>query len=53
LPARSIRRNPRHGISWVSAVGRLGAIAGPTLGGLLIILRLPLQQNFMIFPFQG
>ncbi|HWL88157.1 MAG TPA: MFS transporter, partial [Polyangiaceae bacterium] len=41
------------GISWVSAVGRLGAIAGPTLGGLLVSLSLPLQQNFMIFAIPG
>jgi AAHS family benzoate transporter-like MFS transporter len=41
------------GVSWCSAMGRFGAIAGPILGGALIGLKLPLGQNFMIFAIPG
>lgn len=37
------------GLGWASGVGRIGAIVGPTLGGMLLAKELPLQQNFMIF----
>lgn len=37
------------GLGWASAVGRIGAIVGPTLGGVLLGQSLPLQQNFLIF----
>ncbi|WP_138472784.1 aromatic acid/H+ symport family MFS transporter [Poseidonocella sp. HB161398] len=37
------------GLGWASGVGRIGAIAGPTIGGLLLAQRYPLQQNFLIF----
>jgi AAHS family benzoate transporter-like MFS transporter len=37
------------GLGWASAVGRVGAIVGPTLGGALLALEFPLQQNFLIF----
>ncbi|WP_429925379.1 MFS transporter (plasmid) [Agrobacterium vitis] len=37
------------GLGWASGVGRIGAIVGPTLGGTLLALQLPLQQNFLIF----
>ena len=37
------------GLGWASGVGRIGAIVGPTLGGLLLAKELPLQQNFLIF----
>lgn len=37
------------GLGWASAVGRIGAIVGPTLGGVLLGQNLPLQQNFLIF----
>lgn len=30
-------------------VGRIGAIVGPTFGGVLLAQELPLQQNFLIF----
>jgi AAHS family benzoate transporter-like MFS transporter len=30
-------------------VGRIGAIVGPTFGGVLLARELPLQQNFLIF----
>lgn len=41
------------GVSWCSAMGRFGAIAGPILGGALIGLKLPLGQNFIIFAIPG
>ena len=37
------------GLGWASGVGRIGAIVGPTLGGVLLAQELPLQQNFAIF----
>ncbi|MBW9064712.1 aromatic acid/H+ symport family MFS transporter [Rhizobium herbae] len=37
------------GLGWASGVGRVGAIVGPTLGGVLLAQELPLQQNFLIF----
>lgn len=41
------------GVSWCSAVGRLGAIAGPVLGGSLLAMNLPPEQNFFIFAAPG
>ncbi len=37
------------GLGWASGVGRIGAIVGPTLGGVLLAQEFPLQQNFLIF----
>ena len=37
------------GLGWASGMGRIGAIVGPTLGGVLLSMELPLQQNFLIF----
>ncbi|WP_428425329.1 MFS transporter [Pararhizobium sp.] len=37
------------GLGWASGVGRIGAIVGPTLGGVLLAQQMPLQQNFLIF----
>lgn len=37
------------GLGWASGVGRIGAIVGPTLGGVLLARGLPLEQNFLIF----
>jgi AAHS family benzoate transporter-like MFS transporter len=37
------------GLGWASGVGRVGAIVGPTLGGVLLARELPLQQSFLIF----
>lgn len=37
------------GLGWASGVGRIGAIVGPSLGGVLLAKELPLQQNFLIF----
>jgi MFS transporter, AAHS family, benzoate transport protein len=36
------------GIGWASGIGRLGAIIGPVLVGMLLKLELPFQQNFYI-----
>ncbi|WP_332759534.1 MFS transporter [Pseudarthrobacter sp.] len=41
------------GVSWCSAIGRFGAIAGPILGGSLLALKLPPEQNFLIFAVPG
>lgn len=41
------------GVSWCSAVGRLGAIAGPVLGGTLMAMNLAPEQNFFIFAVPG
>ena len=37
------------GLGWASGVGRIGAIVGPTFGGMLLAQQLPLQQNFLLF----
>jgi len=41
------------GVSMAAAVGRCGAVAGPLLGGLLLSLSLPFEQNFMVFAVPG
>jgi len=41
------------GVSWCSAIGRFGAIAGPLLGGSLLALKLPPAQNFLVFAAPG
>ncbi|MFC4767707.1 MFS transporter [Effusibacillus consociatus] len=41
------------GIGWASGVGRLGAIIGPMMGGFLLTMNLPLQQNFLAFAIPG
>jgi len=43
LPVRST------GLGWASGIGRIGAIAGPTVGGMLLAQQYPLQQNFLVF----
>lgn len=37
------------GLGCASGVGRIGAIVGPTMGGVLLARELPLGQNFLIF----
>jgi MFS transporter, AAHS family, benzoate transport protein len=37
------------GFGWASGIGRLGAIIGPALGGFLVSLKLPFEQNFFAF----
>lgn len=44
-------RSTALGIS--SGVGRIGAIIGPTLGGVLLTLSLPIQWNFISFAIPG
>lgn len=41
------------GVSWCSAVGRFGGVAGPALGGLMLSLNLPLQLNFICCAVPG
>jgi AAHS family benzoate transporter-like MFS transporter len=41
------------GIGWASGVGRIGAIIGPLLGGVLLGLQLPLHLNFLVFAVPG
>jgi AAHS family 4-hydroxybenzoate transporter-like MFS transporter len=36
------------GVGWALAVGRFGSVAGPLIGGVLIGLKLPLQQLFLL-----
>lgn len=40
-------------IGLASGVGRLGAIVGPTFGGVLLALSLPVQMNFLFFAIPG
>lgn len=37
------------GVGWALGVGRIGAIAGPVIGGVLAALRLGIQGYFLIF----
>ena len=37
------------GFGWAFGIGRIGAIIGPTLGGLLVSWQLPFEQNFFAF----
>ncbi|RHW31780.1 MFS transporter [Lysinibacillus yapensis] len=41
------------GLGWALGIGRLGAIAGPMIGGLLMTISLPYYQNFMVFAIPG
>ncbi|AIR88849.1 MFS transporter [Pseudomonas cremoricolorata] len=41
------------GVSWCSAIGRFGGVAGPTLGGLMMSMNLPLQLNFILCAVPG
>jgi AAHS family benzoate transporter-like MFS transporter len=41
------------GLGWASGVGRVGAIVGPMLGGLLLAAKLPLEMNFLAFAVPG
>ncbi len=40
-------------IGLASGIGRIGAIIGPTFGGFLVSLSLPVQMNFMSFAIPG
>ena len=37
------------GFGWASGIGRIGAIIGPAMVGLLVSLQLPFEQNFFAF----
>lgn len=41
------------GVSFAAAMGRFGAIAGPIIGGYLLAMNLPFEQNFMFFAIPG
>lgn len=41
------------GLGWASGVGRIGAIVGPLLGGMLLAAQLPLSMNFIAFAVPG
>lgn len=41
------------GVGWAAGVGRIGAMAGPILGGTLLSLALPFEQNFMAVAVPG
>lgn len=40
-------------IGLASGVGRMGAIVGPTFGGILLTLKLPHEMNFLFFALPG
>lgn len=40
-------------LGWALGVGRIGAILGPTLGGILLASGLTLQLNFIVFASPG
>lgn len=37
------------GVGWATGVGRIGAIAGPVIGGVLVAAQLPLHVSFGVF----
>ncbi len=41
------------GIGWASGMGRIGGIVAPILIGMLVAMRLPLQQNFLAIAIPG
>ena len=41
------------GLGWALGVGRIGAIVGPTLGGLLLDAAVPISVNFLVFAIPG
>jgi AAHS family benzoate transporter-like MFS transporter len=41
------------GLGWASGMGRVGAIVGPMLGGLLLAAELPMALNFLAFSIPG
>ncbi|WP_087974764.1 MFS transporter [Oceanobacillus rekensis] len=40
-------------VGWALGVGRIGAIVGPLMGGMLLTLALPIYQNFLAFAIPG
>jgi AAHS family benzoate transporter-like MFS transporter len=41
------------GIGWALAVGRLGALLGPALGGWILASQLEMHWNFYLFALPG
>ncbi|MBO9526768.1 MAG: aromatic acid/H+ symport family MFS transporter [Sphingobium yanoikuyae] len=41
------------GLGWASGMGRVGAIVGPMLGGVLLAAQLPMALNFVAFAIPG
>lgn len=41
------------GLGWASGIGRIGAIVGPMLGGVLLAAQLPMTWNFVVFAIPG
>lgn len=41
------------GVGWSLGIGRLGAVLGPSLGGVLLSMNLSLQVNFLVFAIPG
>lgn len=41
------------GLGWASGMGRVGAIVGPMLGGVLLAAELPMAWNFIAFAIPG
>lgn len=41
------------GIGWALGIGRIGAIIGPLLGGILLAAGVPLYANFLAFAIPG
>jgi MFS transporter, AAHS family, benzoate transport protein len=41
------------GIGWALGIGRMGAIVGPTMGGILLAMKLSLPMNFFVFAVPG
>lgn len=40
-------------LGWALGVGRIGAILGPIIGGVLLVSSLTLELNFIVFAFPG
>jgi AAHS family benzoate transporter-like MFS transporter len=40
-------------VGWAAAAGRLGAVAGPALGGYLLNERFAISFSFMVFAIPG
>jgi AAHS family benzoate transporter-like MFS transporter len=41
------------GIGWTTGIGRLGAVLGPMMGGVLLTMNLPFKLNFFAFAIPG
>lgn len=41
------------GVGWSLGIGRIGAIVGPLMGGILIAAEVPLKVNFLAFAIPG